>query len=464
MNNPILRFLARIGTLLLALGLILAPLLFGTLGSDSPSGSPEPVTITQYTSELAVDRNGELAATETITADFPNDRRGIFRYWDLTDPLDPKVRYEPKDIKVTMDGQYVPVEMSWERGRKLRVAKIGDPDQTLTPGEHTYVISFRVPGVISPEEEGSRFEWRAIADGWRMHIDRADIIVTLPHAPNNPVCRVGTNQECDQFEVAGNTLMATATNLAPNTEVRVASTFDEAAPAQTTAPWAIKYEPVLGKSAILVGFIALLTVAAVGVSHTIERLTRETAPGFPVMFDPPDGLGPVQTYFITHESVGKNALSATLMHLAERGAITLDRSKNKTWTIKGNWNDSKWSELDEVANAMGHALGIRSAGSIFRADGTENAGHALTLAEYGIEDAAQQWAQSSGLVESVKHETRYKYLITLCAVAALIPVFAPVMPTLWAAPFAAAVVGGIGIFGKGAGTRRTAFGRELWSR
>ena len=55
------------------------------------------------------------------------------------------------------------------------------------------------------------------------------------------------------------------------------------------------------------------------------------------MFEPPSGLGPVQTHYIAHETLSKNALSATLLYLAERGAITLGRTKSNIWTITGNW-------------------------------------------------------------------------------------------------------------------------------
>ena len=58
-----------------------------------------------YQAEFRVSDDGRLDAVETITAEFPYGRHGIFRFFDLSDPSDSHVRLEPEDIEVRRDGQ-----------------------------------------------------------------------------------------------------------------------------------------------------------------------------------------------------------------------------------------------------------------------------------------------------------------------------------------------------------------------
>ena len=83
----------RVVSLLVMAALLLFPVLGGLVANGSGSGV-DPVTITHYEADYAVDADGTLRATETITADFPSGRHGIFRYWDLADLADRTVRYQ----------------------------------------------------------------------------------------------------------------------------------------------------------------------------------------------------------------------------------------------------------------------------------------------------------------------------------------------------------------------------------
>lgn len=459
-----LRLVLRILAAIVAAVVILFPAIAGILSSDSSGGGSDPVTITHFASDITVDESGELTAKETITADFPAYRHGIFRYWDTSDAQNSKVRFYPKDIEIKLNGHDVPVDMSWEQGRKIRVAKIGDPDRTLREGEHTFTISYRIPGVISPEDNGSRFEWQALAAGWSMRINKADISVTLPFEQQESFCRLGAGNECPTFAANGKNMTISATNLSPNTPIRVAALFDEDAPEQMTVPWAIGMDTVLGTSIIGVAIVALLTVAGATIGHLFERRTREKTPGLPVLFEPPSGLGPVQTYYVTHESTGKNALAATMMHLAEQGVVTLTQNEHKDWTITSNTDAIDWQSQDPVAQVFGKTLKLQSAGNSFSANGTVAAGETLNSLNSSLTSAARGWGQREGLVVSSSREWTYRILIALAVIIAGITVFLLPGPSIWAAPFAAAAVGGLGVFASGVGTRRTEAGRELWSR
>src|SRR6478735_7232927 len=146
------RLVLRLVTAVILAGLLLVPAL-ATMGGSSSTGVADPVTITSYRATYDVDADGTLHASETITADFPWGRHGIFRYWDRSDQGDHTVRYHPKDVRIRLDGEPVPVSRSWEQGRRFRVAKIGDPNTYLAAGTHTYTIDYRIDGVLGPNPE-----------------------------------------------------------------------------------------------------------------------------------------------------------------------------------------------------------------------------------------------------------------------------------------------------------------------
>ena len=99
---------------------------------------------------------------ETITAEFPGGRHGIFRFWDTTNQNHPYVRQVPDITSVKLDGEPAPYRMLWMDGKRFRVAKIGDPDEYLSFGTHVFEIRYTVAGVLDPGGTGARQEIRRI--------------------------------------------------------------------------------------------------------------------------------------------------------------------------------------------------------------------------------------------------------------------------------------------------------------
>ena len=155
-----------IAALFVAVG-VLWPLPFSGLSQAGPAS--DPVTISDFQADLRIDAAGNLDAVETITGEFPGDRHGIFRYWDVANPNDSGVRQEPNVISVLMDGAPMPYTMLWEDGDRFRVAKIGDPGSYLDYGTHVFEIRYTIPGVIdpgtSPGEFGNRQSGERSDDG-----------------------------------------------------------------------------------------------------------------------------------------------------------------------------------------------------------------------------------------------------------------------------------------------------------
>src|SRR5690606_32911367 len=113
------------------------------------------------------------------------------------------------------------------------------------------------------------------------------------------------------------------------------------------------------------------------VGYAWDRRSREKQPGYPVMYEPPAGLGPVQTAFVTTERVPRKALTATLLYQAAQGLTHL-KQEGSGWVITGIADEEAWAATDDVTRHVGQALGVTTEGKRFVADGSVSAGSKLS--------------------------------------------------------------------------------------
>ena len=284
---------ARILLLLVVIGVLFVPVWFNSLDSTVEDPPPDPVSISDYNANFTLDTEGNLLATETITAEFPSSppRRGIFRYFDTQIRADPNVRLSIEDVQVVMDGAPAPVTLSWESDRYY-VARVGEEDVYLTPGPHVYEITYRVPGATfdpqvgagdfvtttgtAPPDAQSAFYWSVIAPGWLMRIDNATVTVNLPESASQVECSAGTATGVGPCTVEGtgsSTVTLRATNVPPATGMTVRIPLTTVAPSAQTLPWPAWLDPILGRNVALVALVALLIVAAAVVGAMWENRT-----------------------------------------------------------------------------------------------------------------------------------------------------------------------------------------------
>ncbi|OBB48387.1 DUF2207 domain-containing protein, partial [Mycobacterium sp. 852002-51961_SCH5331710] len=476
------RLFAWVFTLLVLAFAVLWPLVFTAGGSDA-TAADDPVVITNYKVDFVVDEQGRLSAVETITADFPTSRHGIFRYWDVTNPNSPRVRQVPDIKSILLDGDSVPYQMLWEGDERFLVAKIGDPDSYLSYGEHVYEIRYSVDGVLDPgttgadrrfasstgepADTGSVFFWNVIAPAWNNRIEHADISVRLPGDVPAVQCSVGygVGRPCQGLTTTGHRVTFSARNLPPRTPVTVRASVDVPAPPRVELPWSYKWDRVLGRSLTGVLWVAGLTVASGLAALLWYRTTVEPSPGFPLQYAPPQGLGPVQTEYIRTEAVPKQALTATLFYLAERGLIELRQVSAQHWKIRSIAEHGAWADVDPVSVTVGSVLKLLHPGSEFEAKKTVKSGQKLNKAKTDLAKAVQNWAFDNKLLVKRSKELWLRTANAIAFLLMLCAVFRWLFPTtMWALPFAAFFLLSIGSWAAGVGTRRTEAGRELWSR
>ena len=113
---------------------------------------------------------------------------------------------------------------------------------------------------------------------------------------------------------------------------------------------------------LVIGLVLLLVIAAFAglMGELTARGTREPKPAYPLMYAPPDGIGPAQAKYLFTETIGKDAFVASIMQTAEKGATTLDHSDG--WTI----TDTEHNNYYPLKVLMEHALGEGMVLDIFR--------------------------------------------------------------------------------------------------
>lgn len=460
------RFAAYVLSLGVLLSLILLPA--ASWNSSGDTAVDDGFTVSSYTANFVVARNGDLSVDETLVVNMiKSGKHGIFRFWDRADPSAPTARRTPHDISVTRDGASEPFELLSEDHGRITVAKIGSATRTLYPGRHTYTIHYEIDGVLEPGTDGvlTQLYWNLVPDA--PTIDRTDLTIHLPTVAEPGVrCAVGRGQSsgCTVAGEGSDTLHLETGSLAPHTPVTVKAGLDLVTPpAGKALPWSARLDRVLGTSLPLLILVVLLALAAGLAGAVISRRAWERQPGFPLMYAPPEGIGPAQATYLLRETIDKQTYVATLMYAADRGAIDLDKSA-LTWTITDKLGAEGWAGLDQVTSGVAHLLG--GPGTSFTASPSDvEAGKRLKTEIASFEQSTRTWASNEGLMVTSGLGRGGSMVIIICFVAALaLAIFNPFSMTVLALVPGLFAVFGASLRAAGSGTKRTRSGRDLWSR
>jgi Predicted membrane protein (DUF2207) len=365
-----------------------------------------------------------------------------------------------------MDGDDVPVEMSRVAGGQYRVARIGDPDSFVSTGNHVYEIAYSIDGVLIPGTDGARtdFYWNLIPQGWAQSIDAAELTVRLPAEAGEVQCTVGDDAGGCQVDGDGTTtLTVTAADLAPRTPVTLRTGLDMATPpAGGTLPWPFALDIAFGPSVWALLVVLLLSVVSGLVGFWLVQRTREDNPQFPLMYAPPEGIGPAQAAYLVTEEIDDEQYVATLMYAAEKGALDLARG-DAAWTITDKNGAEGWAGLDPVTSGVAHLLG--GPGTSFTASPSDiEAGKRLKTEISSFEESTKRWASTSGLMTSSGFGGAGGLVIGFALLATIgLAIWNPFAMTYVALIPGTFAILGAGLARPGAGTKRTRTGRTLWS-
>jgi hypothetical protein len=461
----------RVVGVVLWLALLLGVMLWPAITYDwsTAAATYEETTIRTYVADFTVDDDGDLHATETLTIDFPGyGKHGIFRFFDEADQSASNARREPYDISVTRDGSPEPFDLLNENNGRITNVRIGSADVTISPGEHTYVIDYSIDGVLEKGTTGqpTQFYWNLIPGGWLQEIEKANLTVHLPVPASGVQCARGAGQAggCTAEGDGTETVTVDVEALSPNTPVTVKIGLDMPTPdTGTSVPWAARFDPVLGRSVTNLLLVLALAVLAGAFGAWQASKVREKTPPYPLQYGPPDGIGPAQGAYIMTERTEKKDFVASIMEAAAKGSLDLDRSGD-SWTVTDTQGPQGWAGLDPVTQRVARLTG--GPGLAFTASpGSVSSGEKLKTELAGFESATRSWATSEGYMQRAGLGCLGGLFVIGGGILALliaggnffdmgIVALIPGMLAAGAAP----------VLASGANTRRTAKGRDLWSK
>jgi uncharacterized protein (TIGR04222 family) len=329
-----------------------------------PAVPPEllPTGIEQiraYDIDIDVNPDGSADFTETIEYDFGRtpDRHGIFRDLRLTQPCNSEWErvYPLTDLSVSSPTG-APAGWVVENETGLTRVRIGSADINVK-GVHTYVISYRLAGVVNDFPDRVEFYWNVIGDRWPTTLWNIDVAVAGPDAPLASRCfagRTGSTEGCGEVTPTASGMDVTQAYLSPYEGMTVALAYPPdsfaATPRYYDEVWSIRRAfsltplTVGGSSALLaaaiVGVVALgyhvgrdrrAIGAATDIAFAPSGSEGVPVPLFessdsPVEFAPPDGVRPAQFALLRNEEVRNVDISATIVDLAVRGLLRIEES------------------------------------------------------------------------------------------------------------------------------------------
>jgi len=287
--------------------------------------------IRRFLSDVQIQKDSSLQVIETIDVNVENIAidHGIFR--------DFPTRYRRPDgsaMRVgfalegaTLDGLPIPAKVSsFANGVRI---KIGDPDRTIAPGEHSFVLRYHTTRQVGRFKDFDELYWNATGNGWQFPIDVAEARIRLPQAVRfgkrafytGPQGSTATNAQVID-ENPGDILFRTTQPLAAFEGLTVAAAFPkgivgEPASSSRLGWWLADNGPPI------LGFLVLLGLAGFYYVAWL-RAGRDPRAGTVVpIFSPPDDLTPAGMRYVTKMSADNRAFAAALVDMGVRGHLRM---------------------------------------------------------------------------------------------------------------------------------------------
>jgi hypothetical protein len=322
--------------------------------------------IRQFDVFAVVNKDGTVYFTEYITYDFPQQRHGIIReipYVIVNEDGD-RYRMSFSDISVRDDnGNPYKIEKSSSQGNV--VLKIGDPGKTIS-GRHTYVVRYTVSGALAYFAEHDELYWNVTGNDWDVRIIESNFEVSLPaQVPAgdiNTVCYTGVfgeqkgNCNIRFIHERGITVVNTTQPLNPRNGLTVAVKFPKGV--------VDVLEPQRDHTSILT-YILMGIFGILGLIWYVifpfkifgkwrrDHINSKSARIVAAWFDPPKGpdgnfLNPAETSALVDKNIDHKDVSATLIHLAQRGYFKIKENDKGEFSIILTGKEDGLSEPEKL--------------------------------------------------------------------------------------------------------------------
>lgn len=294
-------------------------------------------------SDIQIEKDGEMLVKETIdvVSTNTNINHGIYRDFPTTYEDDygnnHKVRFDV--VSVIRDG--APDGYHLEKESNGTRVYIGKSDVTISPGVHTYELTYRTNRQLGFFEDHDELYWNATGNGWTFVIEKAEAHVKLPEGVDiSKVNKVSayTGSQGSKAEY----FTTDMTNNSVNFYTTISLGQKEGMTVVVGWPKGIVDEPtqsqkvtnfIKDNAAYPVGLVLLLAVLGyyLRMWHKVGR--DPEAQAIIPQYEAPRGLSPAQMRYLHKTSYDNKAMVAALINMGVKGYLTISEFK-KEYTLK----------------------------------------------------------------------------------------------------------------------------------
>ncbi len=331
--------------------LLLLPLSTGTLAQER---------ILQFTSDVQVQRNGDLIVAETIRlrAEGNEIRRGILRDFPTTYRRQDGTRVVVGlEVRTVTRGGAAENYVTERLNNGVRI-RIGGADRLIERGEHTYVITYRTTRQIGFFGSHDELYWNVTGTGWTFAIDMAEARITLPVNVQFRQTAFYTGPQDARGQDAriveqqpGRIVFRTTRPLPPRNGLTIAAAWDKGVIAPPTSEqlarwWLDDYFP------LAIGCIGLLILLGYYL-FAWNRVGRDPAGGTVIpLFSPPGGMSAASVRYVRDMGFDDRCFTAAVVELGVNGYLQLTGSAADTVMVRR----SGTKEISPAERAAWHQL------------------------------------------------------------------------------------------------------------
>lgn len=328
----------------------------------SVSALPAAEGILDFQSRIEIQKNGDLAVTETLTVQAEGDqiKHGIYRdfptLYEGRYGLAVKVPFEVGEV--TRDGRTEPWHTaSRENGIRLY---LGDKDTTVPPGKSVYRISYRTSRQLGFFPDHDELYWNVTGNGWAFPIQEVTAEVVLPPGAMAGEATAytgaqdvqGTDWRVDRSG-DGKVVFRTTKILPPGEGLTVMVAWPKGFVTEPTDK-EIFCEAIRANLGVTSGVVGLMAVM-VYFFATWMVCGRDPVPQTIIpLYAPPEGLTPAAVRYI--RGLGKfddDSVAAEVLHLAVLGVLTISGGGAKKFVIRRPERAKAAPEVDgDFQNAL----------------------------------------------------------------------------------------------------------------